>query len=170
MPSSEILDELSDFLNEASLVISLQIEQAVAKTVIDLETLIKRMRATGASNEAIKEVLVNDLKTGGRIFGTFKNQFRATADFAVGRMSTYGQLYEYGKANIKKFKWYAYNVDKACPDCVSRHGEIADYSEWEMRGVPRSGFSVCGVNCKCELLPVESWINKETDSTDIPSE
>ena len=113
--------------------------------------------------------MLNDLNRGGRIFGTFKNQFRTTADFAVGRMSTYGQLYEYGKKGIKEYKWYAYNVDKACPDCQDRHGETSAYQDWEMRGVPRSGFSVCGLNCKCELLPVQSWIDKETDS-DIPGE
>jgi|TARA_B100000579_G_C22564620_1_gene726038 SPP1 gp7 family putative phage head morphogenesis protein len=163
------MDELADFLNEASLVITFEIESAVAKTVIDLETLIKRMKATGASNEAIKQVLLNDLNTGGRIFGTFKNQFRATSDFAVGRMSTYGQLYEYGKKGIKEYRWYAYNVDKACPDCQERHGQILPYNEWEQFGVPRSGFSVCGLYCKCELLPVESWIDKETDE-EQPSE
>ena len=166
MPISDLGDS---FLNEASLVISIEIEGAVAKTIIDLETLIKRMKATGASNKAIKEVLLNDLNTGGRIFGTFKNQFRTTSNFAVGRMASYGQLYEYGKENITEYKWYAYNVNKACPDCQQRHGQIAPYSEWQERGLERSGFSVCGLNCKCELLPVESWIDKETDE-EMPSE
>jgi hypothetical protein len=160
LPRSEILSEVIDFLDEVSLVVSIEIEGTVAKTVIDIETLVKRMRATGASDKAIREVLLNDLNQGGRIFGSFKNQFKATSDFAVGRMSTYGELYEYGKAGVEEWKWFAKDVDKACPDCQGRHGDIGSYEEWEEAGMPQSGFSICGLHCKCKILPTGSWVDK----------
>ena len=40
---------------------------------------------------------------------------------------------------------------KPCPDCAGRGGEKRPYSEWELVGLPRSGFSVCNKSCKCTL-------------------
>lgn len=40
---------------------------------------------------------------------------------------------------------------KPCPDCLRRNGQRRTLEEWELIGRPRSGFSVCGRNCKCIL-------------------
>jgi hypothetical protein len=41
-----------------------------------------------------------------------------------------------------------------CPDCIVRHGWVASLDEIEAAGLPRSGFSVCDSNCKCNIEPL----------------
>ena len=158
MPSdNEALDQLGRELSQAELVISLQIANGVNKTAMDLETLITTMRASGASDDAILEVLENDLKNSGRIFGAFKNHFKTTAEFGVGRMATYGSKYELERRGVQQFKWQAVGKN-ICPDCLDRHGRLASWEEWEFAGLPQSGFSVCGLHCNCDLVPTDQWV------------
>ena len=41
-----------------------------------------------------------------------------------------------------------------CPDCSARAGQVETMAQWEVIGLPSSGFSVCNTNCKCRLEPV----------------
>lgn len=41
-----------------------------------------------------------------------------------------------------------------CPDCTPRNGRVETLEIWELLGGPKSGFSVCGVDCTCRLVPV----------------
>lgn len=38
---------------------------------------------------------------------------------------------------------------RPCPDCATREGDTRTLAEWQAVGLPRSGFSICGRNCKC---------------------
>ena len=42
-----------------------------------------------------------------------------------------------------------------CPDCRPRQGRIETMELWELIGEPRSGFSMCGTDCTCRLVPVD---------------
>lgn len=42
-----------------------------------------------------------------------------------------------------------------CPDCSARSGQVETMAQWEVIGLPSSGFSVCNTNCKCRLEPVK---------------
>ena len=155
--NEQALEEIGDNVDSANMVIGLQISSTVNQTITSLETLIETMRASGASDDAIRAVLLNDLNNGGRIFGAFKNQFKSTADFAIGRMSTYGIKYEYDRKGVDEVRWQAVGKN-ICPDCQSRHGRVASWEEWELAGLPQSGFSVCGLHCNCDLVPTGKWI------------
>ena len=50
----------------------------------------------------------------------------------------------------KRYTWRV-ESDNPCPDCLSRSGQTMTLPEWQAAGLPRSGFSVCGSNCKCTL-------------------
>ena len=151
----EILDD--DNVNLIDEALQVIVANGVQKTITDLETLISTMRASGASDEAIRQELMQDLDNGGRIFGAFKNQFKATADFAIGRMATYGIKREYDRKGVDVVKWQSVGKN-ICPDCASRHGRVASWEEWELAGLPQSGFSVCGLHCNCDLVPETEWI------------
>ena len=47
--------------------------------------------------------------------------------------------------------WLAVGV-KACPDCLSRHGNSMPIEEWEMIGVPGDGATICMDYCQCLLM------------------
>ena len=164
--NEQVIDELCEFVIEVNLTIQLMINQAVEKTIIDLETLIQQMKLSGASDDAIREVLMQDLKTGGKIFGTFKNQFKATADLGIGKMSQLGSVYELDKRGLKEYKWQRAGKN-ICPDCKSRHGQTGSWDEWALFGLPKSGFSVCGAYCNCDLVPTGEW---QKDPLKIPLE
>jgi hypothetical protein len=51
----------------------------------------------------------------------------------------------------KEWTWIV-ESGKPCPDCGPRAGVKKTWAEWESVGLPQSGFSVCGKNCKCSLV------------------
>jgi hypothetical protein len=52
--------------------------------------------------------------------------------------------------------WVTPNGASACPDCRNRQSVVLTMAEWERRGRPGSGKTVCDVNCFCMLLPFEA--------------
>jgi hypothetical protein len=131
------------------------LEAKVARSVITLREYIMLREAQGATLEAIRTDLLTDLETGGRIFGEFRNALRPTFAGSVARFRDVGTLAETGIA--KDYRWVAVLVN-TCPDCLDRHNQEKSWAEWEEEGLPRSGATVCGQNCKCVLLPTEATI------------
>lgn len=60
---------------------------------------------------------------------------------------------EKGWTDNTPLQWVGVSDDRTCDDCEPRigAGEIKTLKEWEAEGVPRSGWSVCGENCRCDL-------------------
>lgn len=52
----------------------------------------------------------------------------------------------------ERYVWICAGVN-TCPDCLVRHGEALPMAEWQAKGLPGSGWSVCGEFCQCELEP-----------------
>jgi len=144
-------------IDGANLAIRVNLNRTVSVTTINLESLIETMRSSGASDKVIKEVLMNDLKNGGKIFGQFKNQFKAIGEYGIGNMANIGIVSVLSsKYEGQEYKWQAVGRN-ICPDCQDRHGQIATWEEWKLAGLPQSGFSVCGMHCKCTLVNEGNW-------------
>ncbi len=124
------------------------------RSAVTIEEFIKVSLAQGASKEAVKEYLLNDLKTGGRIFGEFKSATKATAKGSVHRFRDTAEFSELGTGG-QKYRWVAVLVN-TCPDCEVRHGVIKTWDDWEAEGLPRAGYTVCKQHCRCVLFPAES--------------
>lgn len=125
----------------------------VARSAISLDEYIRLRLSQGATKQTIKASLLLDLKEGGRIFGEFKNALQPTFAGSVSRFRDVGELAELG-LDIK-YRWVAILVN-TCPDCLDRHGQVQQHEDWEQLGLPRTGATVCGENCKCVLLPEEA--------------
>jgi hypothetical protein len=130
-----------------------QIQTTAAQTTLTLSEAIARMKASGMSNEAIREVLLNDLNTGGRLFGQFKNAVKSTVSGAIGRAGVMATVNTYKKAGVKKARWITAGVN-VCPDCRARHNLEGTMEFFENIGMPKSGFSVCQDNCNCTLVEI----------------
>tara|TARA_R100001015_G_C4630520_1_gene192208 strand:- start:1465 stop:1995 length:531 start_codon:yes stop_codon:yes gene_type:complete len=148
-----------DALNELEVIITSALANATAKTILDLEQTILTLRASGATDDAIRQILLNDLSEGGIIFGPYRNAIKNTTGNAVQLMSEVAIRGKYGDANIQEFKWVTAGVN-VCVDCKPRHGKISTWPEWSAIGLPRSGFSVCKGNCQCQLVPA-SYTDEE---------
>lgn len=50
--------------------------------------------------------------------------------------------------------WVGEDDERTCPDCLPRINseEVKTLKEWESIGTPRSGWSVCGEHCRCDLV------------------
>jgi hypothetical protein len=52
----------------------------------------------------------------------------------------------------QEYTWELGGSVKHCPDCLARAGMKMTYAEWVEIGTPRTGCTVCGGYCQCELV------------------
>ena len=151
MPNELLFNEAID--REAE-VLAIYLEGKAMRTSVTIEEYIQSRLAAGTSKAVVRKELLKDLESGGRIFGEFSNGLKATAKGNTGRIRDMAEVSELGIEDIK-YRWVAVLVN-TCPDCLARHNKVATWDEWEARGLPRTGATVCRENCKCMLLPAET--------------
>ena len=59
------------------------------------------------------------------------------------------------------FSWVTVSGEKTCPDCAPMHGITKKRKDWDGVG-PDAGWTVCGMSCKCHLVPEGYAINNES--------
>lgn len=123
------------------------------RTAITLQEYVDARLAMGATKDAIRADLFNDLENGGRIFGEFRNAIKATTNGITNRLRDDAVFSAVGVDS--DYRWVAVLVN-TCPDCLDRHGRVQSWAEWEGEGLPRTGQTVCKENCRCVLLPAET--------------
>ena len=155
MANDEITEEITQNLEEEDenilLWATLGISYGIDVFVTRIEREIALLRNAGISEAAIVDILRNDLTTGGRIFGEFRNTVRRGIISATMQASRIGQDRVYGDS--MNMRWISVGTPKICPDCEERIGEVRSWNEWELVGLPASGFSVCKEFCYCQLIP-----------------
>ena len=120
-----------------------------------LTNTVTQMAASGMGEVSIIDVLQRDLNDGGRLFSGIRSAFGGTLSAGLDDVAQQGLREFLGKDEAdQKWEWVTTSGDP-CKDCEPRHGEIKAWAEWEDEGLPRSGFSVCDMNCKCVLVPAE---------------
>ena len=155
---NEELEQELDIM-EASLLVMLA--ATVSKTVIEIQAQIDIMRLAGMTNSDIFNVLASDLGEGGRIFGAFRNSVKSSVINAPERAAALAMGAVWAANEISSFQWITAG-GRVCPDCEPRHGEVMTMIGWRAIGVPKSGFSVCGANCRCVLVP-EAYSGENLD-------
>ncbi len=131
-----------------------QISTTAAQTSLSLQGLVTTMKASGMADSAIKQTLMNDLNTGGPLFGAFKNNIKNTVRNSVELSSNASANGQFVRAGVKMFQWVTLQGSKVCPDCEGRHGLEGTNEYFDTIGREGSGFSVCQQNCRCKILPV----------------
>ena len=147
---------------DLQITIANQITTSAAQSTLSIQEVIANMRTAGMSNSAIRHPLLNDLNTGGPLFGTFRNKIKNTVKNGVELSSNDRATNQFKEAGIKMFQWVSVGDGKVCPDCADRHGEVGTLDSFETIGLPASGFSVCTTNCRCQLIP-ESYKGENLD-------
>ena len=132
--------------------ISNQLTATAAQTTLSIQELVTTMKAQGMADDAIRQTLLNDLNSGGQLFGSFRNKLKNTVRNGVQLSSNNKVNEKYKKEKIERVRWVAVSKGKACVDCIERDGQIYTLEELEVIGLPGSGFSVCQGNCKCEYV------------------
>ena len=107
---------------------------------------IDRLTRNGLDEQSIIRVLEQDLATNGRIFGELRNSIKRGVTGGVNQ--AFRRAGEMGQS----LKWIAISKN-ICDDCRSRAGEVDTWDNWEARGMPASGWSICKEYCYCQLMP-----------------
>jgi hypothetical protein len=150
MPDENVLNELENRELES---LYIQLSASVQRTAITLEEYIQLQVLNGVGIPEIKQALLNDLTTGGRIFGEFRNSIKSSAVGTLNRMRDAATFAEIGVT--EKYRWIAVLIN-TCPDCIKRHGKVKTWEQWEEVGLPRTGATVCRQHCKCMLAPADT--------------
>ena len=122
-----------------------------------IEREIAVLRGSGVGDAAIVQILSDDLRAGGRIFGEFRNTLKRgivggiMQGFRIGQDNVYGDRLN--------FRWVSVGSPRICDDCSARIGQIDTWENWQAEGLPASGFSVCKENCYCQLIPEDIEID-----------
>lgn len=166
--SDEIKFTTSLFFNfEDELEQMMIVLQASAETLARrLEDRVEQMMLSGMGEEAILDSLLRDLHGGGPIFsgvtGTFKsNTWRMVDNISQGAVTEVND-------GEDRWEWITTSASP-CEDCSPRHGEVDTYESWRDRGLPRSGFSVCDMHCKCILVPASQVTGDFGEAVTVPS-
>ena len=150
------MSEADDRLKEESRLLEISIASKISNsasiTAIKLDELVGEMIRMGMSREEIRNVLLVDLKEGGRLFGEFRNAIKNITGQAITNASATAERFVYEESKVKEFRWVTAG-NNVCPDCERRAGRIEARGYWESVGLPRSGFSVCRGNCNCRIVP-----------------
>ena len=107
---------------------------------------IERLRRSGVDEQSIIGVLSQDFGSNGRIFGELRNSIKR------GVVGGINQAFRRAGEMGQSLKWVAISKN-LCDDCRTRAGEIDTWENWEARGMPGSGWSVCKEYCYCQLVP-----------------
>ena len=145
---------------DASALVFNYIEYSTISTIAEIELLVSSMSLAGATPDAIRQVLLNDLTEKGRIFGAYTNGLTKATSLGITSSGQIAEMLEYINAGYTEYKWVTVSK-KPCPQCAERAGRVELKEFWEAVGYPRSGFSVCGSACKCHLVPY-NYAGKDT--------
>tara|TARA_Y100000593_G_C4230072_1_gene296521 strand:- start:175 stop:654 length:480 start_codon:yes stop_codon:yes gene_type:complete len=118
----------------------------------NIEKSVFTMVSNGLSDDAIRTIIANDMKEGGRIFGQLRNEIKASVVVGINNSAKLGQYKNYDMDKML-FTWVTVGGHKVCPDCDARAGMTKTFAEWENEGLPASGWSVCRGYCYCVLDP-----------------
>tara|TARA_R110000823_G_scaffold314029_1_gene442326 strand:+ start:191 stop:658 length:468 start_codon:yes stop_codon:yes gene_type:complete len=107
---------------------------------------IERLRRSGLNEQSIIGVLEQDFMSTGRIFGELRNSIKR------GVVGGINQAFRRSGEMGEGLRWIAVSKN-ICDDCQSVAGEVDTWENWEQRGMPGSGWSICKDSCYCQLVP-----------------
>ena len=141
-------------LDSLEIIVMAQVDKAINDFTTDLQTRMITLQASGMSrDQAIKTLTDLNIAGDSILFNTYKNAMKRVVQNGV-RGAANAQIFDrYLDTKIKLFRWVTVSGDP-CPQCLSRQGQLLTLRGWEAAGFPKSGFSVCGDNCRCILIPV----------------
>ena len=115
------------------------------KTQLDIDSFVSRLK--DIPPETIEEMI-----TGGTVsrLRAFEVYVEKLIENQIGRAAMEGFHVNLSEEPEALCTWRVESA-KPCPDCAPRNGMKRTYSEWELVGLPKSGFSVCGGNCRCVI-------------------
>tara|TARA_Y100001973_G_C5209214_1_gene344214 strand:- start:4964 stop:5449 length:486 start_codon:yes stop_codon:yes gene_type:complete len=139
--------------DEMSIVLDNMMLATATISAVEIQLFIDNLVALGATEQTISVLLMTDLAEGGRLFGAVSNRMKNTVRDGIGMAGNIGSYKHYESEGVEEFVWITVNGRQACPDCQDREGRTGTMEYFMSIGEPRSGWSICGHHCQCQLEP-----------------
>jgi hypothetical protein len=147
---------LTDFLLQQALLTiftktSIQLVAQANMLQLEIDAFLARQGVVMSTAEIQALIYGGDSTVAVAAFDKFRNVARRIIAGTVN--SGWGTGTDIRQSQDDDGELYEWRVDSKnpCPDCSSRNGQRMSLSAWQAAGLPQSGFSVCGTNCKCKL-------------------
>ena len=137
--------DFDELMSREMQTLEIRMTAKVLRTAATIDEYIQTRMLNGTDIYTIRADLLTDLNEGGRIFGEFRNAIKATVHGNTMRIRDVTQFSNQG-VDVS-YRWVAVLIN-TCPDCMDRHNEVKTWGQWEEDGMPRTGQTVCGENCK----------------------
>jgi hypothetical protein len=138
------------------------IEATVEQFLSEFKKSVTTMSNAGMSVEQIKATLSKQVQESTGALGGLKKNLRNVTVTGINEAANQGMYAEYKNTGLSRWRWVTVSA-KPCPDCAERHGQVETWEDWELMGLPKSGFSICQDHCHCKLVP-ENYQGKGLDS------
>lgn len=153
-------DEVLKGLNALPVEVRQLLDRSLNNLVYDAEVfgqrinkVVQTQQARGIALSNIAGSLATDMQNKGRIFGELKNSIKSSLVEGVNQAGQAGSFAAYDPDENTIFTWITVAGHKICADCAPRGGQQGTLREWEERGMPGTGWSVCQGYCYCILDP-----------------
>jgi len=127
------------------------LERRLDTFILDVDSEIIKMRATGMSEQAIYDSLMYDMDNNTGVFGVLKGGIERQTDEMVSQVTQTERI-----KGLPQEDLYYWNLDPTvaehCPTCLANSMRPAmTLNDWQMLGIPGSGTTECGDYCCCAL-------------------
>lgn len=148
------LEELLSFSTEELIAYMELFDVVIDETVIDAEidATMGTYLASLERGEPMDAAKQEDLEK--RIDTSTSRVAAVTTKSAMGQTRAQIMEQEDPRDELDRVYQWLSALRRPCRSCEERHGQQHTMEEWQILGVPRSGGTLCGSNCECELMPV----------------
>jgi hypothetical protein len=129
-------EDIPDHIRDTMTITIANMALEAEKLQLTLQQIIWRARSAGMDLAEIELMLLEDLRTGGQLFGDFRKNFKSQMRYTIEEVAR-GEIYETHK-DVKLWEWVAISDKLLCPDCANRNRTI------------------CQRACRCMLSPKDS--------------
>jgi hypothetical protein len=147
-------EDIPDHIRDTMTITIANMALEAEKLQLTLQQIIWRARSAGMDLAEIELMLLEDLRTGGQLFGDFRKNFKSQMRYTIEEVAR-GEIYETHK-DVKLWEWVAISDKLLCPDCANRNGRAMTLDEWRAIGLPGAGRTICQRACRCMLSPKDS--------------
>lgn len=122
--------------------------------VADINLFRKRGKIAGLSLKEVNKRLAQSSLNKASPVDAFGKRLKTLEKSVLRREASATEIDEYKKSAKPDESWQWITISGGpCPDCKIRAGVVMKLSDWEKRGLPGSGSTICRSSCMCKLIP-----------------
>lgn len=121
---------------------------------MDIELFRKQGRLAGLSEVEINKQLASAAGSNASPVNAFDKRLKTLQKSVLRREASATEIDEYKKVTKNGEKWQWITVSGGpCPDCKIRAGVVLTLEQWQAKGLPGAGRTICRSSCMCKLIP-----------------